>query len=51
MALKELTEKDKEEIREALKRWVKAARATAQRDDSFRGLWERSGLSRIKGLD
>lgn len=36
VTLKVLTEKDKQEIREALKNWCQAAKATAERDPAFR---------------
>ena len=36
MTLKVLSEKDKQEIREVLKRWCVAAKATAERDPEFK---------------
>ena len=34
--LKVLSEKEKQEMREAIARWCKAAKATAERDEEFR---------------
>lgn len=36
MTLKVLTEKDKQEIRQALKTWCVAAKVTAKRDHAFK---------------
>ena len=57
--LKVLSEKEKQEIREAIIRWCKAAKATAERDEEFKkvltstpfqGLVERYAHDRDSGI-
>ena len=42
MTLKVLSEEDKQEIREAMARWARAAGATAKRDPRFREVLART---------